>query len=123
MRFSEVTGRALRDENFARELQEQAAQAANDGVGSEAWIKLARNFAENEEELSFLIPPTLKQGSKFDATTLSHLIILSGGTVGTTTTTTTTTSRFCSIPTICEKANVAAPRRKRGAKAASKKRK
>ena len=121
MNFIDVSDRALRDPGFARDLARVVAQAKRDGVGSQAWIKLAKYFAENEDELAMLIPPTTKTvKGKFDTTTLTHLIILSdtftGQTTTTTTTnTTTTTSEMCSIQPDC-KGPVARAAKKRAAK-------
>src|SRR5947199_8947856 len=122
MKFREVGEQSLKDPRFARELSEAVLRARRDGIGSEAWKRLAQHFAENDNELKLLIPPITKvKGGKFEPETLATLITLSDTFTGTTTTdTTTTTSRLCSLPGICKRATA---RKKSGAKAGTRKRK
>lgn len=110
MRFSEVAERAIKDNNFSRKIQEAANKAAQDGVGSEAWIALAGYFAENEMELSLLIPPlaTTAEGQLDTGNNTTNLLLTQNGTgITGTTTTTTTTSRLCTIPGICPRTDAA----------------
>lgn len=108
MRFRERAAEALRDEDFLREIQQAANRAAADGIGSEAWIELANYFAENENELSLLVP-SINDATpgvlNTDANT-TNLLATQTGMTGTTTTT-TTTSRLCTLPGICPRVEVA----------------
>lgn len=105
MKFNEVGEQSLKDPGFARKLSQAAINARRDGVGSAAWKKLAKFFAENDDELRLLTPPIGKSNNGVpDTTTTSTLLILSDTGAGTTTTmTATTTSRLCSLPGICPK--------------------
>lgn len=125
MRFSEVATRAAKDSEFLREIQEAANRAGLDGIGSEAWLKLASYFAENEEELALLTPSVesfIPGQLNTDATVTSLLQTNTG--ITWTTTTTTTTSRLCTIPGICPRPDAVAESAQGGdtKKAAKKKR-
>jgi hypothetical protein len=105
MKFAELAERAARDQSFFNEIQAAANRAAAEGVGSEAWITLANYFAEDETELSLLIPPVgnVALGVLDTTTETTTLLTTQTGMTGTTTTT-TTTSRLCTIPGICPQA-------------------
>src|ERR1700759_691664 len=111
MRFSEVAARAARDGEFLRKIQAAADKAAADGVGSAAWVELAKYFAEDETELSLLTPSLNKidAGQVDTNTTTTTLLTTQTGGITGTTTTTTTTSQLCTIPGICPPSAGAAP--------------
>ena len=121
MKCCKVIKKRLKNARFSHVLSEAAIQASRDGIGSDAWIRLAKFFAENEDELRLLVPPTKKlKAGKFDADTLTTLITLSGG-ITVSTHTTTTASRLCTLPGICPKPSARASGKKKATKAGAKK--
>ncbi|SRR6266404_934694 len=97
MNVQTVVAKALKDAQFAEQLQSQAFKAAQAGVGTPAWGKLMSNFAENPQELATLKKVgSLTHGGGGGAvelgwrTTLTFTTLTSLPCTCTTTTTTTT---------------------------------
>jgi len=70
----------LKEAPSARELTKTLTQARRGGIGSSAWLRLAENFAD-EEQLALLIPPTIRQ--RAEERGRDHVIALSDTTAGT----------------------------------------
>ncbi len=98
MKLNEVIARATTDEAFARELQNAARNALQEGLASNKWDTLFGYFVESPDEMSQLRPEGVDTDVSAD-NDMNGSWITTTTTIGTTLTTTTTSTLACTFTT------------------------